>query len=929
MAQTPSTWDDYVGDGVEDTFQVTFPYQKQQEVFVTVDGDPAAFTFISAGWIQLTTAPASGAAIRVQRSTEAYEPRHEFSNGVPLLPRFIDENNNQFLYVVQEAVATADEANAISKDSAATVDAAYVAATAAEAKADAAVITADAAAATANNAEGVAQGIAGTADAAFAAAAAAENAADEALAVAAAADAKVDAAIVDSAAALRADLQSTAPGEGTELLGRSIVVVDSIKDLLNPSLSGRTDVLVYVRRYWAGLASTAGGGLFAWLESSKTNHDGGVRISPTVPWDGSPATHAAFLAGTGETDPTGSGYWLRTAHVTNRFPTDYGATNSAATLSDNKYVFDHFETKWPGVLADLGGMTFRVSAFPSGARYMNGSFQRISDSKVIDAGWSDAVRVGNRNALVGRNTATNLTTNRHEQSSGKGYNLTALGDGALYNAGNNVKHNTAIGPNALYNNRYARYNIAIGLEALYALTGNSNDEDIGSRNVALGDNASRFNQGAHNIAIGRNAMQVKTDGDYNVHIGSAAAAGIGPVGLDGLTIQNPFPTQGNYKTGVGALSLNWAYADNATAFGAQALENLKGGVNNCAFGSRALLSLEKGLSPKGTIIATGGAGAVTWSRSGNTLTVNNSTHANSVGNVVAIRFNSGVPSNVIGVTQYLTVASVVAGSNWKVTLTAAEAAAMATSGNATVIEAYRNIVQETNDNNVAVGNLAGQALLTGMENVFVGQAAGYSLTSATQTTALGRSALRTMQSGASATNLVNCTGVGYATRVSGNNQVQLGDSNTTTYVYGTVQNRSDIRDKADVADTELGVEFILGLRPVSGVWDMRDDYIEVVEAADGSTEVVHHPKDGSRKRTRRHQWFLAQEVKELCERLGVDFGGLQHHAVNGGDDVYSLGYDEFIPPLTKTVQECWGRLDALERRIAALESKEETDEGVE
>lgn len=104
MAQTPSTWADYVGDGVEDTFQVTFPYQKQSEVFVTVDGAPVAFTFISAGWVQLAAVPASGAAIRVQRSTEAFEPRHEFANGVPLLPRFIDDNNKQFLYVVQETV---------------------------------------------------------------------------------------------------------------------------------------------------------------------------------------------------------------------------------------------------------------------------------------------------------------------------------------------------------------------------------------------------------------------------------------------------------------------------------------------------------------------------------------------------------------------------------------------------------------------------------------------------------------------------------------------------------------------------------------------------------------------------------------------------------------------------------------------------------
>lgn len=104
MAQTPATWDDYVGNGVEDTYQVTFPYQKEQEVFAYVDEVPATFTFISEGWIQFDVVPATGAAIRIQRSTEAFEPRHEFENGVPLLPRFIDENNKQFLYVVQEAV---------------------------------------------------------------------------------------------------------------------------------------------------------------------------------------------------------------------------------------------------------------------------------------------------------------------------------------------------------------------------------------------------------------------------------------------------------------------------------------------------------------------------------------------------------------------------------------------------------------------------------------------------------------------------------------------------------------------------------------------------------------------------------------------------------------------------------------------------------
>lgn len=701
----------------------------------------------------------------------------------------------------------------------------------------------------------------------------------------------------------------TDQAKGAALVGRSVVVVQGIQDLLSPALAGRTDIVVHVQRYWRGSpTSNVGGGWFQWLNNPKSSHDGGVRISPTVPWNGTQGTHANFLNGVGETDPAGSGYWVRVAstRTQGRSPIDYGA-NTVSIVPDSKYIFDKFETQFPGAEANLDSLQFRVSSFPSGAKYYNGSFRRISDAKVIEPGWSGAVRVGNRNALVGRNTAINLTTNNHEQTSGQGYNLTALGDGALYSAGNSVKHQTAIGPNAGYSQQYGRYNIYIGLEAGYACTGDSGDEDIGSRNVAVGDNAMRFNQGYQNNAMGRNSLQVNVNGNYNTALGSASCTGTGPVGLDGVTIKNPFPTNGSYKTAVGAITMTWAYADYIVGVGSQALENLKGGIQNVAVGGRALRLLESGYAPNGNLIRTSGAGAKTWTRSGTTLTVNSTGHANVAGDVVALTFTSGVPSNVIGVTQYLTVATA-ATNSFTVTLTSAEAAAMSTSGNATEVEAYYGAVQTTQDNNTALGHAAGQALLLGTENVFVGQAAAFNLTGGAQNTAIGRSALRSMQSGANATNLNNCTGIGYDTRVSGDNQVQLGNSLTTTYVYGTVQNRSDRRDKADIRDTSLGIDFVLGLRPVEGRWNMREDYRK-------------GDKPGSKKRKRLHQWFIAQEVAELCERLGVEFGGLQHHAVNGGDDVYSLGYDEFIPPVVCAIQAIHAKIEDIETRLAAIEQQ--------
>lgn len=123
----------------------------------------------------------------------------------------------------------------------------------------------------------------------------------------------------------------------------------------------------------------------------------------------------------------------------------------------------------------------------------------------------------------------------------------------------------------------------------------------------------------------------------------------------------------------------------------------------------------------------------------------------------------------------------------------------------------------TGDYNVALGTAALFGNSTGDRNVAIGQNALY-FSGSSKCTAVGSLALN---GGGS---LLNSTGLGYNAEVTGDNQVQLGDSSTTTYVYGTVQNRSDLRDKADVRDTVLGLDFIQSLRPVDYKLDMRDDY---------------------------------------------------------------------------------------------------------
>lgn len=104
---------------------------------------------------------------------------------------------------------------------------------------------------------------------------------------------------------------------------------------------------------------------------------------------------------------------------------------------------------------------------------------------------------------------------------------------------------------------------------------------------------------------------------------------------------------------------------------------------------------------------------------------------------------------------------------------------------------------------------------------------------------------------------------------------------------------------------------------------MRDDYFEDVETVvDGETitSLQAITKDGSKKRSRFHQGVIAQEVKQVMVDLGVDFGGYQDHSIGGGNDILSIGYEEFIPPMMKAIQELSAKNDALVSRIEALEA---------
>ena len=246
----------------------------------------------------------------------------------------------------------------------------------------------------------------------------------------------------------------------------------------------------------------------------------------------------------------------------------------------------------------------------------------------------------------------------------------------------------------------------------------------------------------------------------------------------------------------------------------------------------------------------------------------------------------------------------------------------------------------TGSSNVAIGTVAGNKN-SGSLNTAIGDSAAY------HNTGVGNTALGAMSlnlhttannstaigySAGSTGNFTNATSLGYTADVTANNQVQLGNSSTTTFAYGAVQNRSDERDKADIRPTILGLDFIKAIEPVDYKWDFREDYrpappqvpglnatqAELDEYAAAKSKYLEDIKfvnlttNGTHKRTRYHHGVIAQQVQQVIDLSGVDFGGFQDHKIGGGDDVLSIGYLEFIAPLIKAVQELAARVEALE-----------------
>lgn len=471
----------------------------------------------------------------------------------------------------------------------------------------------------------------------------------------------------------------------------------------------------------------------------------------------------------------------------------------------------------------------------------------INAGRYLKQTTGQALRRGAGNVIVGTDALSSA-------SASCDYNV-AVGYRSMESA-TSAYCNVAVGLRTLTANTTGKYNTAIGCDALLTATTADDNVAVGAKSLVL------TTTGASNVSIGSSSLYSNTTGSENVAVGclaaetSQSAARNVAVGFRALDLNST----GNDNTAIGWWALRASLASGCTAVGNGAAISNTSGAKTVAVGFSAVRFNTTGGDNVGI---------------GSSALYSNTTGARNtcVGTSAGFGFSTGSDNTAIG----------------------SSAHANSSSASACTVIGSGALSVSTASNNTAAGYLAGYNNTTGAQNVYIGRNAGYANTTGAYNTALGDSALST---GATYT---NCTGVGANSAVTGSNQVQLGDSSTTTYAYGTVQNRSDARDKADVRDTVLGLEFVNALRPVDFKWNYREDY--------------EGEPDGSRKRNRFHHGLIAQEVKAVCNTAGVDFGGYQDHSINGGQDVLTIGYEELIAPLIKAVQQLSAKVEQLEQQL--------------
>jgi hypothetical protein len=190
---------------------------------------------------------------------------------------------------------------------------------------------------------------------------------------------------------------------------------------------------------------------------------------------------------------------------------------------------------------------------------------------------------------------------------------------------------------------------------------------------------------------------------------------------------------------------------------------------------------------------------------------------------------------------------------------------------------------------------------TGFQNTAIG---GGSLLSnnGNYNTAIGYNSGSTITTGANLT----CIGIDAAPTIpTALNQVTLGNQFVTSLRCNvtTITSLSDMRDKKNITDLSLGLDFITKLKPRQFNWDKREWY-------DGNTS------DGSKMQEAPTAGFIAQELDEVQSKAGAEWVNL---VLKDNPDKWEATPGNLLPIMVKAIQELKNENDELKDKLAKFE----------
>ena len=476
------------------------------------------------------------------------------------------------------------------------------------------------------------------------------------------------------------------------------------------------------------------------------------------------------------------------------------------------------------------------------------------------------------------------------------------------------QNNTAIGALSLWHNTTGSNNIAIGYGAYNPWGTTTTGSDL----VAVGYYAGfRCDAETAVVAIGDYAGGAVSCSSMMTAVGASALLQWGSsVSNQSSTAvgYTAFAASGTENTGVGAYAGrgNGGTADGAgnynVALGTRALRYARSATYNVALGYSALYTSGTSVDSGASNVAVGASSLYSLTTGLENVAVGFETMRNTTtsSNVTAIGYRA----------HYLNSTGV--GRNTAF----GQEALYSTTGVYNVGFGYRALYQNGSATScTAVGALALSSNTTGAANVAVGSNALLNSTTNSGSLAIGYNALLSTNAsgggvtgvgyqslmnstGATSTGVgastevstyTNATAIGYAVTASAANSVRFGNASITT-ISGQVawSFPSDRRDKHDIHDTDLGLDFIMKLRPVR------------YRLNDGNGRIDYG--------------FIAQEVEQALAGRKTNMIRVQDDARHS----YLFRSNDLLSPVVKGVQEQQETLDELSGEIARLRQRLET-----